>query len=105
TGGPYIANFFNQVIMQEMGLYTTICMGIILIVLFLAFRSFSAVLWPALIITLGIVWTIGVIGWSGLLMSMMINIVIFLVLAVGIASSIHVLSGYRLHLSEGKSVT
>jgi len=103
AGNPYMMHFFDKIIMKEMGMIMAACIIIILITLAIAFRSLSAMVWPTIIIMLSILWTVGMVSWLGIVMSMMINIVIFLNLTVGIAASIHILSGYRYYMTEGEN--
>ncbi len=94
VGNPILMAFFNDIIMTEMSLIIIGSLVLVTGILWLLFRSFSAVIWPVLIVILSIVWVIGLIGWSGIAMTQMVQIIVFLVLAVGIADAVHILSGY-----------
>lgn len=94
VGNPPLMAFAFKNMMSEMGFIMLGSLLLIILVLYVLFRSFSAVIWPVLIIIVSLVWVMGVIGWSGLAMTEMYNIVVFLVLAVGVADAIHILSGY-----------
>ena len=94
AGGAVLMTFFNDVMMQQMALILICSIALILAVLWLLFRSLSAVLWSMSIVIVSLLWVLGLIGWSGALMTMMINIVVFLVIAVGVADAVHILSGY-----------
>lgn len=99
-GGPWVASFFMSIMMTQMGMIMGLSLILILVTLLIAFRSFSAMVWPTLIIVLSVVWTLGLIGLSNVTMTMMINIVVILNLTVGISSSVHILSGYKYFLVE-----
>ena len=94
AGTPVLMDFFADAVMKDMGRILGIVLLLITVMLFLLFRSFSAVVWPVVIIVLTIIWVTGFIGWSGIHMSIMFQIIIFLVLAVGVADSVHIMSGY-----------
>ena len=94
VGNPAIMGFFNDVLNIELEMLFTGAMVIIMIVLFFLFRSFSAVLWPVCIVVFTSVLTIGLAGWLGTTMSMMISILLMLILVVGVADSVHIMSGY-----------
>lgn len=94
-GGPWVASFFMNIMMTQMGMIMMLALVLILVTLAIAFRSLSAMLWPTLIIILSVVWTLGLIGLSNVTMTMMINIVVILNLTVGISSAVHILSGYK----------
>jgi uncharacterized protein len=94
VGNPPLMAYAFKNMTSEMGMIMVGSLLLIIIVLWILFRSFSAVVWPVLIIILSLIWVMGVIGWSGLAMTEMYNIIVFLILAVGVADSIHILSGY-----------
>jgi uncharacterized protein len=103
TGNPWIMHFFNHVVVNEIGMYMGLSVLIIMVMLYLAFHSFSAVIWPMVVVTTSLTWTMGIVGWLGVTMTLMINIIIFLILTVGVAASIHIFSAYKLFLTEGKN--
>ena len=57
----------------------------------------------SLVVVTSLIWTMGFIGVSGIVQTMMINILAFMVLAVGIADAIHLLSGVRYYLRQNYS--
>jgi len=81
-------------IMEEMGPLTVGLVVIMVVLLWILFRSFSAVLWPIVIVGLCCVWAIGLSGWLGTTITTMLVLTVMLVLAIGIADSIHIMSGY-----------
>lgn len=94
VGKPVLMDFFADAVMNDMGRLMGWVLLLIVVMLVVLFRSLSAVVWP-LILVLGIlVWVCGVIGWSGVSMSIMFQIIVFLMLAVGVADAVHLLSGY-----------
>jgi hypothetical protein len=67
---------------------------IMMVVLGVLFRSLSGVVWPIAIVGFSTVVTLGLLGWFGLKLSLMISVLVILVLVVGIADSVHIMSGY-----------
>lgn len=94
AGNPVMMDFFTDAVINDTARLMSLVLLLIILVLWLLFRSFSAVLWPVCIIVLTIVFIIGLIGWINIPMSAMIQIIVFLALSVGIADSVHILSGY-----------
>ncbi|MCP4161790.1 MAG: MMPL family transporter [Deltaproteobacteria bacterium] len=94
VGTPVIMDFFQKLLIQDLGKIMGLVLILIVAMLFILFRSLSAVLWPIVLIVTTIVWVVGIAGWSGVVMSMMLQIIIFLVLSVGVADSVHIMSGY-----------
>jgi predicted RND superfamily exporter protein len=71
-------------------------------VLWFLFRSFSGVLWPSLIVILSAVWTIGFASWMGVTFTAFLILTVVMILVVGIADSIHILSGYEFFRNAGQ---
>lgn len=94
VGNPVFNAFIDKIMMPEMEIMFTGLFLIMFFILWFLFRSFSAVIWPLLIILFSTVWTIGLIGWSGQTMTMMVQLIVILNLVVGIADAVHILSGY-----------
>lgn len=93
VGNPPMMEFMMQVLNQMMGL------GIVMVLIFtlllwILFRSFSAVLWPMVTIAASLAWTWGITVWLGVAVSQMISLTVLLVFAVGIADCVHVMSAY-----------
>ncbi len=101
VGNPVLMNFFTEAVIQDMGRLMSLVLLLVVIMLWLLFRSLSAVLWPVLIVCFTIVWIMGTIGWTGISMSAMVQVIIFLALTVGIADSVHILSGYLFFRNQG----
>ena len=94
VGNPPLMGFVYDVILKELNWVFLGTISLIVLTLWFLFRSFSAVVWPLLIVVLSVVITCGLIGWIGLTMTLMINVLILLMIVVGIADAIHILSGY-----------
>ena len=108
VGNPVIMDFFATAVMEDMSRLMALVLVLIVGMLFLLFRSLSAVVWPVTIVALTLVWTLGLIGWSGIAMSAMVMVIVFLCLSVGIADTVHILSGYLFfrnrHLSHTDAI-
>ena len=103
AGNPRIMAFFSSVILKEMGLTLLGTLLTIFIVLLISFRSLAAIIWPSVSLIYCLLTLFGIIGFTGIEMTFMINIISFLLLAVTIATSIHIISGYTYFLSLGKT--
>ncbi len=94
VGNPVLMQVFNYILNVEMSYILLGTLVLMLGSLYYLFRSFSAVVWPITIIILTMIVTLGIVSWLGVTMSMMISLIVMLILVVGIAYSIHILSGY-----------
>ncbi len=84
----------NVKMSEEMGILYVAAFAIIMVLLWFLFRSASAVVWSMLIVILSTVFTLGVTGWLGLTVTGFLILTIFLILTVGVADSVHALTGY-----------
>jgi predicted RND superfamily exporter protein len=100
VGYAPLASFVQDVVQQSMVLNVGMLI-IIILLLWSLFRSFSAVLWPIVTIVLSVIWVFGVFAWLGVTLSSMVTLTIMLVLAVGIADCVHVMSAYMSFRREG----
>lgn len=103
VGKPVQMAWAMQTMREEMGTVMTGAFVIIALTLFALFRSISAILWPLLIVVFSVVYTLGFMGWTGIFITTFTQIVIFLILAVGVADAIHILSGYVCFREQGKN--
>ncbi len=101
VGNPVIMKFFADVFITEVAFLSLASVGFIILTFYLLFRSFRSVLSALAIVVTAIVWTIGICGWVGATMTLMITIIIFLTLTVGVADAVHLLSGYMYMRQEG----
>ena len=77
-----------------MGILYLAAFAIIIVLLWLLFRSASAVAWSVLIIILSTIFTLGVTGLLGLTVSGFVILTVLLILTVGVADSVHALTSY-----------
>lgn len=74
---------------------------VVVVLLWILFHSWSAVIWPVLVIACSAFWSIGLLSWFGIALSNMVSLSFMLILAVGVADCVHVLSAYTLYRREG----
>jgi len=93
VGNPPMMDYMLETLLQLQTL------GIVMVLIFtlllwILFRSFSAVVWPMVTIAASMAWTWGITVWLGVTVSNMIALTVLLVFAVGIADCVHVISAY-----------
>lgn len=101
VGGPVINTEAMDKLVPQINVAMIGVIGIIVLMLGVLFRSLSGVVWPLIIIATTAVMVMATLGWFGLSMNMMVNVVILLVLVVGVADSVHILSGYLFFRNQG----
>ncbi|MCG8337975.1 MAG: MMPL family transporter [Proteobacteria bacterium] len=102
VGNAPLMDYGMELMAQMPVLYITMLLVIVVLLWFL-FRSFSAVSWPITIIVLSAVWTVGITFWLGVTITTMVGLTVMLILAVGTADAIHILSGYMFFRKENKN--
>jgi len=86
---------------EEMGILYLAAFAIIVVLLWFLFRSASAVVWSMLIVVLSTVFTLGAAGLLGLTVTGFLILTILLILTVGVADSVHTLTGYTHQRAAG----
>ena len=99
--GNIAAAEFNLAMVNEMGMLNVAALLIIMLLLWVLFRSVSAVLWPITIVVLSVIWMVGITAWLGLPITAFVMIAIMLTLAIGVADTVHVMSAYLSSRNEG----
>lgn len=85
----------------EAGTYLVVMLGVIVIAIRVIFKSFSAVVWPLMLVPIAVLGALGTGAWIGLSYTSIMLLTVMLTIAVGIASCVHILSAYTLFRKEG----
>ncbi len=101
VGNPPMMEFMMEILTQLQVLGAVMVL-IFTFLLWILFRSFSAVLWPMVTIAASMAWTWGITVWMGITISQMISLTVLLVFAVGIADCVHVMSAYFSYRRQGE---
>ena len=67
---------------------------VINLLLWTLFHSASAIIWPQVAIVLSVVFVLGGLGWLSIATSTLIVLTVMLIIAIGIADCVHVMSSY-----------
>ncbi len=102
VGNPPMMDFVARA-MQQMVWLGAGMISVLVLLLWLLFRSLSAVVWPIVTILLSVLWTWGGTAWFGAPLSTMISLTCLLIFAMGIADCVHVMSAYFSRRREGQA--
>ena len=104
TGAPIIMQTTRDALIQDVPKFLGLSFLLILIVLYLSFRSVRSVLLPLIVVSLGTLWTTGTMVLVGFKLTVVSIMAPPLVLTLGSSYSIHVLNQYyrQAHHSGGK---
>lgn len=94
---------YNLEMITEMGMFNMLALLIIALLLWFLFRSLSAVVWAITIVVLSVIWTFGLIGWLGLPITSFVMITVMLILTVGVADVVHIMTGYTVFRNKDES--
>jgi predicted RND superfamily exporter protein len=86
---------------KEVAVLYLAALVIMLVSLLLVFRSLSAAVWSFLIVVLSTIWTLGIAGLAGLAATPFVTLTILLILTMGMADVVHIISGYLFFRNEG----
>jgi len=91
----------NYYIINDLGKLIPIVLIMVVFILFISFRSKRGVILPLLTVFLSTIWAIGLMGWLGVQLSLISNIMPVLLIAIGTAYGIHFITKYNEHLEVG----
>lgn len=92
AGTPIILDALKSQMRNDMKLFMKIDFLIIIVLLFIIFKRVSAVLYPLLIIGLSLLFTIGIMGLTGVNFKLPTQIIPSLLITVSVSASVHILS-------------
>ena len=101
TGGPLIGEAAKGRNADDMATIFPLMIFLIVVITYVVFRKVPLTLLPLAVVAIAVTWAFGLMGLLGWNMSMISAVLIPLILAVGIAHSIHIISGYRRNLERG----
>jgi predicted RND superfamily exporter protein len=94
TGQTVINENINESIIQDVLLLIPLVVILVLGVLFFSFRRFSFVMLPLITVIVAVIWTVGAMVLIGMKLSILTTILPVILVAVGSAYGIHVVTHY-----------
>ena len=91
-----------QGVLDQMAVLGVLMVLIFSLLLWVLFRSASALVWSMATIALSVAWCWGITVWMGITVSAMIALTVLLIFAVGIADCVHVMSAYFSFRRDGQ---
>lgn len=103
SGAPVVVDVFNKTTADDTRRLMKIMTLVIIVFLYLLFRRISGVILPLVIVNTSMASTLGLMAHTGTPISLMTNVLPGFLVAVGIASSVHVLAIFYREFQNGKS--
>lgn len=104
-GGPVMDERFFEVSEHDSKVMTGLMAGILIVVLAVLFRSVWGVVIPFVTVFVAMIWSVAWIVFAGRSLTVISTMLPPLMLAVGVADSVHVLVDYRQHCRAGRGKT
>jgi len=105
SGLPYIRVITAIKMRTEIYLFSCLALFICIVVLFLFFRSFKAVLVSVLIVLIGVIWAMGMLVLFGYQITILTGMIPPLLIVIGIPNSIYMLNKFHHeYISHGNKV-
>lgn len=100
TGRPIIEGVFGVYMPQSMQKMQPLVLGLLALLLFLSFRNMRGVFIPLTVVILSELWMLGTMAAMGIPMYTVTTMLPILVLAVGIADSVHLITHIRVEAAR-----
>jgi predicted RND superfamily exporter protein len=101
TGGPAFEATLMTAMQRDILVFVSLSVLIIALLLFVLFRRPSGVILPLLVVALSVVCTIGSMALAGVPMTLPVQVLPSLLLAIGVCGAVHVLTLFFRSIGEG----
>jgi len=95
-GSMVVEKYMNDYMKKDLRNLIPLVLLIVIVTFYLNFRTIAGVVLPTLTVLLGAVWTMGLMGHLGIKLSLLVNILPPLLIAVGSSYSIHMFNQYMM---------
>lgn len=101
AGTPVLDAAFLQYTQRDMLTNFPLILVAIVVVVLLLFRTPWALVLPLSVVSAAALWVAGLMGWFGMKMTVIHSVIFPMLLGIGIANSMHILSRTMIYRSEG----
>lgn len=95
AGLPYVRAVMTTKVASEMKLFLVLALLVTAVTLFIFFRSFFAVLIPMLVISVVVIWVLGIISLFGFKISLLTGLIPSIIVVIGIPNTTYLLARYH----------
>lgn len=108
SGMPYIRTTISRKIQKEMSMFIVLSILVTSLILLLLFRSFYLVVFPLLVVIIGVIWAAALINLFGYQITVLTGLIPPLIMVIGVPNCILLLNKYhteyRLHGNKIKAM-
>lgn len=101
SGDAAFLVYVNRYMRQDLGWLLPIVVAVVVVVLWVSFRSAWGVALPMGVVLVGLIWTMGLVGLTGHKLTMISTFLPVVLVAVGSAYGIHVANEFFQHMARG----
>jgi len=95
SGMPYIRTIFSSRVEQELGKFLVLAFVVTALILFMFFRSLKVTMFSMLVVSIGMVFSLGMIGLFGYKLSMLMGLIPPLMTVIGVPNCVYLLNKYQ----------
>lgn len=95
SGMPYIRTMNAQNIIDEIGLFVGLALFVTSLIFFLFFRSYRATFITMTVVSIGVIWALGFIGWFEYEISVLMALIPPLIIVIGVPNAIFLINKYQ----------
>ena len=108
SGMPYIRTMNSQNIIDEIGMFVGLALLITSLIFWLFFRSYRATFITMSVVSIGVIWALGFIGWFQYEISILMALIPPLIIVIGVPNAIFLINKYqqevKKHGNQAKSL-
>ena len=101
SGSPMLIKEINKYILGDMKRLVPFVIVVVLVVLFLGMRTWEGVVLPLGVVLLSSLWSMSLMAWLNIPLSVISNTIPVLLIAIGTAYGIHVITRYKRNTEKG----
>lgn len=95
SGLPYIRTAISSKVAKELQLFVLLAVLVTGLILLVFFRSFNAVVFSLLVVTVGVIWSLGTITLFNYKITLLTGLIPPLIIVIGVPNSIFLLNKYQ----------
>lgn len=100
SGLPYIRTAVGQLVSKEFVLFLGLSILVSALILLILFKKFYAVIFPVLVVIMGVIWSVGTLVLFGYELTILTGLIPPLIVIIGIPNSILLLNKYQKELRK-----
>ncbi len=108
SGMPYIRTMNAKNIIDEIGIFVGLALLVTSLIFWMFFRSYRATFITMLVVSIGVVWALGFIGWFQYEISVLMALIPPLIIVIGVPNAVFLINKYqqevKKHGNQAKSL-